>query len=1198
MVEAGTLDTVFSYGMGADGPVYALTYATTNQVIVGGDFTTLNAARVARVARIFTNGLVDANFNPGTGPNAAVYAVAVHTNYTNAVIIGGAFTSVDGTPRNYFARLLSNGLLDPTFVPGTGPNGPVHALAVDTNGYTILGGAFTSVDGIPSPGVARLDANGNVDASFIIGAGANGTVRSIAVQTNGQILIAGDFTTYNGLSLPRIARLNTNGVVDPTFQPNLGANATVNSLALQTNGLIVVAGSFTTFNGFTVNGITRLNVDGSRDATFNPGTGATGGGVNSVVVRMDGKLLLGGTFTAVNGIARNGYARLNVDGSVDSTFDPGVGVNGAVNAVATLIVPPPPVINLAVPSAGQGADTNFIATGSTFGTVTVTWNMFSIPDEIRIYYGTNLVATNLLFASGYVTQTGSVTLAYGPGIETFLTITIDQVTNVPNSVWNYAVQIVPGGFADKVTAAVIGGDFTSVAGLAQPRVAFITDSALPDSSFGVGTLPRTVLAMGSHTNPAVPSLLGKLVVGGTFGSLGGVNVGNVARLNADGTVDLGFSPGVGSDGPINALVVQPDGKVVLGGAFTNYNGQTRTNLVRVNANGTVDTSYNSFAGANNPVLALALQTDGKVVAGGDFNSVNATPRNFITRLNTDGTVDATFNPGTGADASVRALAVQADGKIVLGGDFSVVAGSSRTHLARLNSNGSLDAGYSPVTDARVLALALAPGGQALIGGDFSSVNGTNRSRVARLNTTGTLDLGFDPGLGLDDYVATLAVQADGRVLAGGGFVTANGLLRNHLVRFNADGTVDSSINFGVGTDDAVNTLLIEFNDDRIVFGGAFTNFNGSAVDHVARVNGRYNQGTGVLAFNAGSYSVSEGAATTLVTISRFNGLTNTLSGVFTNAGGTATQGVHYLLPITNLNFAAGQTTTNLPVTIVDDGVTNADRVATLAVVSAGVTNTATLTILDNDAVLNFSLASYSVVENNGYATITVLRIGGAADTYLVSYQTADGTARAGVDYTNASGQLFWLDGDATPKTFTVGVTDNLVTNSPKTVLLSLSGGTNLTLATAVTLTGQTNAVLTILDNEFGPGAIGFSASAYSISETGSVATITVVRTNGSVGAVGVNYTTANGTALAGTDYTGASGSFTWANGDASVRTFNVGITDNFVTNANKTVSLQLSGISGGAASGTLAATLTIVDNDSVFTFGTNAFSVNETNGSR
>ncbi|NDD40945.1 MAG: hypothetical protein EB082_21450, partial [Verrucomicrobia bacterium] len=193
--------------------------------------------------------------------------------------------------------------------------------------------------------------------------------------------------------------------------------------------------------------------------------------------------------------------------------------------------------------------------------------------------------------------------------------------------------------------------------------------------------------------------------------------------------------------------------------------------------------------------------------------------------------------------------------------------------------------------------------------------------------------------------------------------------------------------------------------------------------------------------------------------------------------------------------------------------------------------------------------------------------------------------------------LNWADGDVAPKTFTVPVIHSLLTNGNLYVALSLFNATNTTLGIGTTLSGQTNAQLTIIDAETGPGQISFLTTNFSVLESVGTATITIIRTNGSGGSVQASFATiAGGSATVGTDYTSTNGTFTWPNGDNSSRTFTVPVFDNFVTNANRTVSLRITSIVGTAAPGITNSTLTLVDDDSLVGFTTNAFSINETNG--
>lgn len=180
--------------------------------------------------------------------------------------------------------------------------------------------------------------------------------------------------------------------------------------------------------------------------------------------------------------------------------------------------------------------------------------------------------------------------------------------------------------------------------------------------------------------------------------------------------------------------------------------------------GHLDVGFDPGNGADEEVLAVALQPDGKVVIGGRFNTIDSTARSRIARLNADGSLDASFNPGSGANDQVHAVAVQPDGKILIGGIFTMVNGTARNRIARLNADGTRDNSFNAASGS-VHAMAVQPDGKILIGGTFTLVNGTARNRIARLNADGSVDTSFDPGTGADEPVDAVAVQPDGGFLS-------------------------------------------------------------------------------------------------------------------------------------------------------------------------------------------------------------------------------------------------------------------------------------------------------------------------------------------------------------------------------------------------------------------------------------------------
>ncbi len=356
---------------------------------------------------------------------------------------------------------------------------------------------------------------------------------------------------------------------------------------------------------------------------------------------------------------------------------------------------------------------------------------------------------------------------------------------------------------------------------------------------------------------------GKTIISGIFTSVLGVPRNSIARLNADGTLDMGFDPNAGG-GPVNSsgvvstivlgLALQADGKVLIVGTFTTLqpNGAatatTRNRIARLNTDGTLDEGFDPNANGN--VSRMIVQADGKVLIGGGFTTLqpngaaSPTTRNRIARLHADGMLDMGFDPN--ANNTVSSLALQADGKVLLGGSFTTLqpngeaSATTRNRIARLNADGTLDLGFDPnvirinasgvATGGSVGSIVLQADGKVLLGGQFSTLqpNGaataTPRNNIARLNADGTLDMGFHPNS--SGIVQSVALQADGKVLIGGQFnlispasTFSRGTPRNRIARLNADGTLDTGFN-----PDANNTVLgVALQaDGKVLLGGFFT----------------------------------------------------------------------------------------------------------------------------------------------------------------------------------------------------------------------------------------------------------------------------------------------------------------------------------------------------------------------------------------
>jgi uncharacterized delta-60 repeat protein len=352
-----------------------------------------------------------------------------------------------------------------------------------------------------------------------------------------------------------------------------------------------------------------------------------------------------------------------------------------------------------------------------------------------------------------------------------------------------------------------------------------------DLSFDPGT------AFNNRVEAVVRQPDGKIIAGGNFTMFNGTARKNIARLNADGSLDLSFNSGTGFNGSVLALALQPDGKVVAAGSFTAYNGSACNRIVRLNADGSLDATFNTGSGFDFDVITLALQADGKIVAGGSFTSFNGGSASYIVRLNSDGSRDSAYSTTGGFDREVFALAVQNDGKILAGGIFNDYRGSGSNTIARLNADGTLDASFMPGIgfEGEVRALAIQTDGKIIAGGDFTAFDTISRTYIARLNANGSLDTGFASAAVLfNNSVEAIAVQSDGKIVAGGAFETFGGISRKGIARLSATGTLDPTFDPQSGFTGAILAVLIQ-PDGKILAGGDYSDYNGTSRNNIARL---------------------------------------------------------------------------------------------------------------------------------------------------------------------------------------------------------------------------------------------------------------------------------------------------------------------------------------------------------------------------
>jgi uncharacterized delta-60 repeat protein len=647
-------------------------------------------------------------------------------------------------------------------------------------------------NGIAAQGISRFNADGTVDASFNAPHLATGTVASFGLQSNGKILIRGNFTIENS-PYSNIARLNTDGSLDTTFNvittplPHEGfrifvnpddsfytgslykfdANgvpdntfqyqpffATITNIVGLPDGRVYAGGEVPMSSGFDF--LARHNPDGTRDNSFNglqPNSN-----IRKIIVLPDGKLLIAGPFTNVNAQTVGGIARINPDGSFDSTFNPG---GAGANA---------PITDMELLPDGK------ILIGGSFDT----------------YNGVTRRKVARLNSDGTLDTSFNYT---GPF----------------NNVFVQELEVFPNG------KIAVGGTLFSAQQLSASFITLNSDGSQVPEFFVQKAFPQRVRKTTVQSD-------GKIYVAGEFLRINGYQRNSLARLNANGTVDTSFVPFLNSLSAtqiIHQVIVQPDGKILVSMSHSFV-------VVRLNSDGSRDTSFTAQLTSAGAVYDIALQADGKILIAGDF-TVSGGPSRFA-RLNADGSLDSGFNPPVPNNSVFRVL-VQPDGKSIICGNFTQTAMLQRVGIARHNADGTPDLTFQANGNGGVYDMDLQADGKLVVGGAFTALNGnTQRNKIGRLNSDGSIDTSFAQTV--DAIVQTVKVQPDGKVLIGGLFANVGGTPRERLARLNPNGSVDSTFNA------SANAMIFDINlqaDGKILVAGDFTKINNVTKLGVARL---------------------------------------------------------------------------------------------------------------------------------------------------------------------------------------------------------------------------------------------------------------------------------------------------------------------------------------------------------------------------
>lgn len=599
------------------------------------------------------------------------------------------------------------------------------------------------------------------------------------IQPDGKVIVyKGPSMLVNGQPRSGVFRLNPDGSLDQTFTYNNEGGVTIQNAMLAPDAKIILAGLTSPNHAKMI----RLNADGSLDNAFSVFSAASGPPELSAAwftvqaVQPDGKVIAVKGSWLTLGPFGTGYsyefARYNLDGTVDPTLG-GVSLPGGhiVSTTAIVRLLPDGRFYLAVTSRNHLGGSLNISRRLANGTEDATYTPFST----TFGGGTFLSIEDLsvavdggVLATGVFVQTG---VGFPPQqqVRKFLPSGSPAGFNAPLVFSGSRVYQLTGG---KVLYSASGG------AASRPLMRLEADGSIDSSyvldpvvtsiknTFQVDTMNRAVFLAQTATGP------------------------RLVRLLENGGVDSTFNPSLASVGTVSVVAVQPGDKLIVGGLFSHMNGTPRPGLARVNSDGSVDATFDPGTGFSNVPIELLALPDGKVLAMGDFVTYNGASVPRIIRLNSNGSIDGTFNAAITANAVVSA-AIQADGKIIVSGTFTSVNGVGRTGIARLDSNGALDETFNPVlgmsSGGIVTSVVTEPDGKVTFAGRFtlSSAGQIPRTNLARVLSSGAMDVTFD-GLGVPQSNRVYR-QPDGR------YVTLDGNGgSNSMMRRNSNGTPDAT----------------------------------------------------------------------------------------------------------------------------------------------------------------------------------------------------------------------------------------------------------------------------------------------------------------------------------------------------------------------------------------------------------------------
>lgn len=765
------------------------------------------------------------------------------------MLIAGSFTSVGGHATSGLARLLSNGTVDTelTVSGGTLPSS-VTALAVATDGVIYLGTSGSGQTSWTPTGyettwpqlLYKVSAAGVVDASYACQFGlvnqsgtssSGGTlaINALWITMSGDVLAGGNFTQVNGVAKNYLAKLSSSGVLDGSYQAQLSYTQSSGSFSFSSipvgvsviadagDGKVYIGGVFSAVNGYTQTGVARLNTDGALDpwfrVNFSSGSpfSSSQPGISRVVVDTTGRLVLVGSFGGVDGVTKSNVARVDTFGRLDVSFS----TNFRDNDYAVLL-PDNAVVfgrkgNLSINGVVQPPIGRVLATGVADANFRPDLRNRRYPDWIvqRPLQGPVIGSIWIKEINGLDASGGVAVLGEDGAVDTAFAsnLAINGTVN--------AGLVLPDG------RILLGGSFTSVAGQSRPRLALVEANGILVTTFNLGTGPDSTV----DKLRLLPS--GKILVGGSFTNLNGEECRNVALL------DLSWLTAT------QGLIVEEILVARYGTDLLYSDVRTRVSNALVNGAVNLAISTTSMGGDPAPGATKYLTVRFRTNRGERTVKIRDNTTLKLPNIPWDsGLIDRSFRPKHTETLTLADAAEQVDGKIILLGSFSTFAGQGIPRLVRLLPDGTLDTTFLPHGQFSSFSpdlVCVALDGRIYLAGSSMMLNGGSSSRqIYRLLANGN----YDPSFACPSFLSTvedLQIQPDGSVWCCGSFFSSSAGERKRVARLLTNGNVDTRFDAGDSTSSTINMMALE-SPDRLWIAGSFTSVQGVTRDGVALIN--------------------------------------------------------------------------------------------------------------------------------------------------------------------------------------------------------------------------------------------------------------------------------------------------------------------------------------------------------------------------